>query len=76
MYHESTFLDSEEHLSGKTMHCTAKQAAKIALKANVGQLVLGHFSTRYPSIELFREEAQTIFENVLLADDGKFFEFE
>ena len=76
LYHESTFLDSEEHLSGKTMHCTAKQAAKIALKANVGQLVLGHFSTRYPSIELFRKEAQTIFENVLLADDGKFFEFE
>ena len=76
LYHESTFLDSEEHLSWKTMHCTAKQAAKIALKANVGQLVLGHFSTRYPSIELFREEAQTIFENVLLADDGKFFEFE
>lgn len=76
LYHESTFLDSEEHLSGKTMHCTAKQAAKIALKANVGQLVLGHFSTRYPSIELFREEAQTIFKNVLLADDGKFFDFD
>ena len=76
LYHESTFLDSEAHLSGKTMHCTAKQAAKIALKANVGQLVLGHFSTRYPSIELFREEAQTIFENVALADDGKYFEFD
>lgn len=76
LYHESTFLDSEEFLSGKTMHCTAKQAAKIALKANVGQLVLGHFSTRYPSIELFREEAQTIFENVLLADDGKSFDFD
>lgn len=76
LYHESTFLDSEEHLSGKTMHCTAKQAAKIALKANVGQLVLGHFSTRYPSIELFREEAETIFQNVLLADDGKFFDFD
>lgn len=76
LYHESTFLDSEEFLSGKTMHCTAKQAAKIALKANVGQLVLGHFSTRYPSIELFREEAQTIFENVLVADDGKSFDFD
>ena len=76
LYHESTFLDSEEHLSGKTMHCTAKQAAKIALKANVEKLVLGHFSTRYPSIELFKEEAQTIFQNVLLADDGKFFDFD
>ena len=76
LYHESTFLDSEEHLSGKTMHSTAKQAALIALKANAKQLVLGHYSTRYPSIELFREEAQTIFQNVLLADDGKFFDFE
>jgi ribonuclease Z len=76
LYHESTFLDSEAHLSGKTMHSTAKQAATIALKANAKQLVLGHYSTRYPSIELFREEAQTIFEHVLLADDGKFFEFD
>ena len=76
LYHESTFLDSEEHLSGKTMHSTAKQAALIALKANAKQLVLGHYSTRYPSIELFREEAQTVFQHVLLADDGKIFDFE
>lgn len=76
LYHESTFLDSEGYLSGKTMHSTAKQAATIALKANAKQLILGHYSTRYPSIELFREEAQTIFQNVLLADDGKFFEFQ
>lgn len=76
LYHESTFLDSEEHLSGKTMHSTAKQAALIALKANAKQLVLGHYSTRYPSIEMFREEAQTVFQNVLLADDGKIFDFE
>lgn len=76
LYHESTFLDSEEHLSGKTMHSTAKQAALIALKADAKQLVLGHYSTRYPSIELFREEAQTVFQHVLLADDGKIFDFE
>jgi ribonuclease Z len=75
LYHESTFLDSEEALAEKTMHCTAKEAATIALKANVKQLVLGHYSTRYESIELFREQAETIFPNVLLADDGKSFEF-
>lgn len=75
LYHEATFLDSEEALAGKTMHCTAKQAARIALKANVKQLVLGHYSTRYESIELFKEEASTIFAEVLLADDGKSFEF-
>lgn len=75
LYHEATFLDSEEHLSGKTKHATAKQAAKIAKLAKVGQLVLGHYSTRYKSIDLFKQEAQTIFENVQLADDGKIFEF-
>jgi ribonuclease Z len=75
LYHESTFLDSEEALASKTMHSTAKEAAKIALKANVKQLILGHYSTRYDSIDLFKDEAETIFKEVLLADDGKSFEF-
>ena len=75
LYHESTFLDSEEHLAEKTMHCTAKQAAAIAKKANVEQLILGHFSTRYESIERFKTEAETVFSNILLADDGREFEF-
>lgn len=75
LYHESTFLESEEPLAGKTMHSTAKEAATIALKANVKQLVLGHYSTRYANIDLFKEEAETIFPNVLLADDGKSFDF-
>ncbi len=75
LYHEATFLDSEEILAKKTMHSTAKEAATIALKSNVKQLILGHYSTRYENIEFFKEQAQTIFPNILLADDGKSFEF-
>ncbi|HSD08662.1 ribonuclease Z [Flavobacterium sp.] len=75
LYHESTFLSSEEDLAAKTMHSTAKEAARIALKANAQQLILGHYSTRYSSLDLFKEEAETIFKEVLLADDGKSFEF-
>jgi ribonuclease Z len=75
LYHESTFLESEAALAERTMHSTAKEAARIALKANVKQLILGHYSTRYDSIALFKEEAQTIFPNILLADDGVSFEF-
>lgn len=75
LYHESTFLNSEEHLAQKTMHSTAKEAARIALKANVKQLILGHYSTRYETIDLFKQEALEIFENVSLADDGAYFEF-
>lgn len=74
LYHETTFLESEAELAKKTMHSTAKEAARIALQANCKQLILGHYSTRYESIKLFKEEAQTIFENTLLGDDGKVFE--
>ncbi len=75
LYHEATFLESEAQLAVKTKHATAKEAAQIAKAANVGTLVLGHYSTRYKSISLFKEEAQQIFENVELADDGKSFDF-
>ena len=74
LYHESTFLESEKDKCERTMHSTAKQAATIAQKANVKKLILGHYSTRYPEIELFRNEAKTIFENVELANDGKTFD--
>ncbi len=74
LYHESTFLEQHRHLCEKTKHSTAKEAALIAKQANVGQLILGHFSTRYSSMELFREEAQTVFANTDIADDFKVFE--
>lgn len=75
LYHESTFLEKNETLCLATKHSSAKQAATIAKKANVGQLVLGHYSTRYDDINAFKEEAEMIFESVELAEDGKVFEF-
>ncbi len=75
LYHESTFLQKDAQYTERTMHCTAKEAATIALKANAKNLILGHYSTRYGSIEPFKTEAQEIFQHVHLADDGKEFEF-
>ncbi|WP_405383202.1 ribonuclease Z [Maribacter sp. LLG6340-A2] len=75
LYHESTFLETESQLATKTKHSTAKQAAQIATQANVNDLILGHYSTRYKSIELFQQEARGIFANVHLADDGRVFDF-
>ena len=75
LYHESTFLDQHLKLAKPTKHSTAKQAASIAKQANVGQLILGHYSTRYEDLNQFKIEAQTIFDNVMLGDDGKVFEF-
>lgn len=76
LYHESTFLEDKAQLAFPTKHSTAKEAAQIAKEAGVKQLILGHYSTRYANINLFREEAATIFPEVDLADDGKVFIFE
>lgn len=75
LYHESTFLESEKALAKKTMHTTAIEAANIANAAHVKQLILGHFSARYKNIEMFKNEALTVFENVDIAEDGKTFNF-
>ncbi|PID68296.1 MAG: ribonuclease Z [Flavobacteriia bacterium] len=71
LYHEATFLDQHEELAIKTGHSTVKQAATIAKKAKVGQLVVGHYSSRYQDKEPFITEGQEIFTPVLLAESGK-----
>ena len=76
LYHESTFLEQHQHLCEKTKHSTAKEAAQIAKAAQAKQLILGHYSTRYGNIEVFKEEAETVFDNVILAEDGKVISFE
>ncbi len=74
LYHEATFLEADKALAAKTKHSTARQAAQIAKDAGVKQLVLGHFSSRYPDESLFVKEAAEIFPNVQLAGEGKTFE--
>ena len=54
----------------KTKHSTAKQAATIALKAKAKQLIIGHFSARYDSVEQFSKEAKEIFNQTISAYDG------
>lgn len=71
LYHEATFLKDKEDLAFKTKHATAEQAAIIAMKAEAKQLVIGHYSSRYKDLKLFKIEAETIFKNVILAEAGK-----
>jgi ribonuclease Z len=71
LYHESTFLEQHKELAAKTKHSTAKEAAIIANKAGVKQLILGHYSNRYSDKNEFIEEASPIFENVILSEDLK-----
>ncbi|RRO22841.1 ribonuclease Z [Flavobacteriaceae bacterium 14752] len=75
LYHESTFLEINEDLCVKTKHSTAKQAGIIAAKAEVGHLILGHYSARYKNLNAFKTEAETVFDPVSLAESGKTFVF-
>ena len=70
IYHEATFLENMKDKAVKTKHSTAKQAATIALKAKAKQLIIGHFSARYDSVEQFSKEAKEIFNQTISAYDG------
>lgn len=70
LYHEATFLESEAKRAEETQHSTAKQAAEFAKLADVQQLLIGHYSGRYDSEDQHLSEAQTIFPNTLLAQEG------
>ena len=74
LYHESTFLAEMEVRSKEVMHSTAAEAATIAKKANVGKLILGHYSARVEDHSLFLQEAKPIFENCVLAEENLTFD--
>ena len=70
IYHETTYLDSLQEKAIERFHSTSKQAALIAKKANVKKLLIGHFSSKYDTLEEFEKEAREIFENTELAIEG------
>ena len=70
LYHEATFAHELKDLAKRTSHTTAKQAATIARDAEVGQLLLGHFSSRYKDLTPLLDEAKAVFENTVLVRDN------
>ena len=69
MYHESTFPAEMEEMAAKTYHSTTLQAATTALHAGVGRLLVGHYSSRFPSVDFFLDEIRSIFPSAELAHD-------
>lgn len=75
IYHETTYLDDLRTTAEARYHSTSKQAAAIAAKAGVKNLLIGHFSSKYAELEAFREEAAQIFPHTYLALEGATFRF-
>ncbi|SOD14196.1 ribonuclease Z [Pedobacter xixiisoli] len=74
LYHEATFLHEMLDRANETHHTTAKQAAEIATKVKAKKLLIGHFSSRYKTLEALLEEAKDGFDATELATEGKTFE--
>lgn len=71
IYHEATFTESELKRAEHTNHSTARQAASIAHQINANQLIIGHYSSRYKTLDEHISEAKAVFENTFLAEEGK-----
>jgi ribonuclease Z len=70
IYHETTYLDHLRDRAFERFHTTTKQAALIAQKAGVKKLLIGHFSSKYDTLEEFEAEAREVFPNTELALEG------
>ena len=69
LYHEATFPAEMSEMAAKTFHSTTLQAAQTALEAGVGRLLVGHYSSRFPSVDFFLDELRSIFPATDLARD-------
>jgi ribonuclease Z len=74
IYHETTYLDNMRDKAHERFHCTTKQAAELAKKAMVKKLLIGHFSSKYATLEQFEAEAKEVFPNTELAIEGSSYE--
>lgn len=71
LYHEATFMHDQADRAAARHHSTTVEAAMIAKKAKVGQLIIGHYSSRYKELEPLLAEAQRVFPATSLAIEGQ-----
>ena len=69
LYHETTFPAEMAEMAEKTFHSTTLQAAQCALDAGVGRLLVGHYSSRFPSVEFYLDELRSVFPESYLTKD-------
>lgn len=74
LYHESTYAEDNIEKARIYHHSTAAQAAMVARDANVGKLLLGHYSSRYRDESVLLDEAKAIFPNSYLTNEKLVFD--
>ena len=74
LYHEATYAVSEQRSARERGHATTRDAAKAALQAEAGRLLIGHFSTRYKEVGPLLEETRQLFPAAETAEEGRTYE--
>lgn len=74
LYHESTYARDKMDSAQNYYHSTAAQAATVARDAQVGKLLLGHYSARYTDEQVLLSEAREIFGNSFLTNEMQVFD--
>lgn len=69
LYHEATYTKEMTEKAAQRFHSTAEQAAICARDAEVGKLLIGHYSSKYPDLSVFLDEARTVFAESYLTHD-------
>jgi ribonuclease Z len=69
LIHESSFMESEKERALETKHTTARLAGEVASKSGAKELILTHFSPRYPNGGDMLKEARAVFKNTKAAHD-------
>lgn len=70
LYHESTYTTADADRAEMYFHSTAAQAAQVARDANAGRLLLGHYSSKYDDERQLLKEAQEVFAQSQLTNEG------
>ena len=74
LYHEATFPAEMSEMAEKTFHSTTLQAAQCAKDAGVGRLLVGHYSSRFPSLDFYLDQLRSVFQESFLTRDMDVFE--
>ena len=76
LYHEATYAADMRRIAKERGHATTADAAKVAKMAEVGRLLIGHFSSRYKDLSQLLNEAREIFPSTDIAREGETFVIE
>lgn len=75
LYHEATYMQDMSDKAALRWHSTTVDAARCALAAGAGKLVVGHYSSRITDFDAYLAECTAIFPDTVAAKDGDIFDF-